>query len=260
MSTTSDPTPLDETLLDTTPTDPTPVEPTLAGAPDEPLLGTVPPAKPTVAEIAAARRESDLKALYAFAGITELAVGAVRSTVTDTSRWASARLAELRFRREELAKQAEEVARIQAEQVRKLAEGLPEDVKAVPEVAKGRVTELQEQATSTYSDLANRGQRALDGVRSDVAGRIDPAFDKIQERIDAARRAIKARAAAVAAAASVPEAPVADEPVVPEPTFADASEPVEAVVVEDVIVVEDVVLPDDVDLQEPDVEYPPRES
>ena len=254
MSTTPDPTPFDASLESMAPqatplADPAPGKPSLGG---DPLLATPdsatvesepePAVTPTAANLAAARRESDLKALYAFAGFTELAVGAVRSTVTDTSRWANARLSELRFRREELTKQAEEV--------RKIAEGLPEDVKAVPDVAKGRVTELQEQATSTYSDLASRGQRVLSGVRSDVAGRIDPAFDRIQERIDAARRAIKARAAAAAAA----PAPVAEEVVVPEAVLVDETVVAEPGLVTDPAPVEDVTF------AEPDVEYPTREA
>lgn len=245
MTTTPDPTPFDETPIETpvdaTPvTEYTPVEPTLAGPDAEPVLGDVPVTeaapepeptpRPSLSESAASMREADLKALYAFAGFTELALGAVRSTVTDTQRWANARLTELRFRRHELAKQTE--------QVRKIAEGkVPEDIKAVPEVAKGRVTELQEQASTTYSDLATRGQRVLNGVRSDVTGRIDPAFDKIQERIDAARQLIKSRAAAaVAATAPAPAAtaPTVAEEVVPETLVSDgvlvddlASEPLE---------------------------------
>ncbi len=262
MTTTPDPTNHDEsTPYDTTPhdstpdaapapetvADHTPVDPALTTPETDPVLGEVPlvdaapepePA-PSLSETAAAMREADLKVFYAFAGFTELAVGAVRHTVTDTQRWANTRLAELRFRREELAKQAEHVRKIQGEQVRKIAENLPEDVKAVPEVAKGRVTELQEQASSTYTDLASRGQRVLSGVRSDVTGRIDPAFDKIQERIDAARQLIKSRAAAVAAAAPAPAptaAPTVAEEVVPETLVADsllvedtASEPLEPV-------------------------------
>lgn len=250
MSATPDPTPFDETPVEPiTPVEPsTPVEPTtpvdpippvdasLAGPEPEPLLGEVPPVaasseptsdpRPSASETTAAMREADLKAFYAFAGFTELAFGAVRSTVTDTQRWANARLAELRFRRQELTKQSE--------QVRKIAEALPDDVKAAPEVARGRVTELQEQASSTYNQLADRGQRVLSGVRSDVTGRIDPAFDKIQERIDAALQLIKSRAAAAAAAApssaaspaaATPEAPPASAPlaeeVIPESPVSD---------------------------------------
>ena len=259
MTSTPDPTPVDPTPVNPTPVDPdlatgwvdpTPVETPLV---EEPVPGPqgVPlqddaPAREDVrqraAETAAAMRESDLKAIYAAAGATQVIVGAVRETVTETSRWASARLAELRFRRAELAKQAEEM--------RQRAEGLPEDVKAVPEVARTRAADLQQQATGTYSELADRGQRALSGVRADVVNRIDPAFDRLAERLEAARRAIRGAAvqtpvppvpAPVAEpAAPTPAAPVAESPVpgpvVAEPVVADVDDAVlvEPVVVEDV--------------------------
>lgn len=239
MSTTPDPTnpydgaPTPETVADHTPVDPILTTPEPAPALGEvPLVDAVPEPAPSLSETAAAMREADLKVFYAFAGFTELAVGAVRHTVTDTQRWANARLAELRFRREELAKQTEQVRKIQGEQVRKIAENLPEDVKAVPEVARGRVTELQEQASSTYTDLATRGQRVLNGVRSDVTGRIDPAFDKIQQRIDAARQLIKSRAAAAAAAPAPAAAPTVAEEAVPE-TLVPETLVADSVLVED---------------------------
>ena len=238
MSTTPDPTPVDPDLNGTG-IDPTPVEPPEAEAPrvsfdpplyEEPLdIGTVEEqsaadkAKHRAAEAAHAMREADLKALYAAAGATEALVGAVRETVTETERWARAQLSELKFRRKALAKQAEEM--------RQRAEGLPEDVKAVPEVAKSRVADLQEQATGTYSDLANRGQRVLQDVRTDVVNRIDPAFDRIQERVDAVRRALRGAAAPT----TTPTAPVAET--TPEPAPAG---PVDDLIVEDAVLLEDV--------------------
>ncbi|CAA9312320.1 MAG: Endo-1,4-beta-xylanase, partial [uncultured Friedmanniella sp.] len=211
MSTTPDPTPVDPTPVDPTPVDPdlsagwvdpTPVETPLAAGTvpgpgdvplqDEPVSeqGHETPAREEMrrraAKTAAAMRESDLKAIYAAAGATQVIAGAVRETVTETSRWASARLAELRFRRAELAKQAEEM--------RQRAEGLPEDVKAVPDVARTRAADLQQQATGTYSELADRGQRVLHDVRSDVVNRLDPALDGLAERLEAARRALRGAA------------------------------------------------------------------
>jgi chromosome segregation ATPase len=238
MSTTPDPTPVDPDL-NSTGIDPTPVEPPEAEAPrvsfdpplyEEPLdLGTVEEqsaadkAKHRAAEASHAMREADLKALYAAAGATEALVGAVRETVTETERWARAQLSELKFRRKALAKQAEEM--------RQRAEGLPEDVKAVPEVAKSRVADLQEQATGTYSDLANRGQRVLQDVRTDVVNRIDPAFDRIQQRVDAVRRALRGAAAPT----PTPTAPVAET--TPE---SGPAGPVDDLIVEDAVLVEDV--------------------
>lgn len=245
MSTTPDPTPVDP-ALNGTGIDPTPVEPLGAEAapefidapvPDEPAgtssadeSSATEKAKHRALESAKAMRQADIKALYAAAGATEVLIEAVRDTVTETEKWARAQLSELKFRRQELAKQAEEM--------RQRAEGLPEDVKAVPEVAKSRVADLQEQATGTYSDLANRGQRVLADVRTDVVKRIDPAFDKVQERVDAIRRALRG------AAAPTPTPPVAETTPTPAPPVAEApapAGPVDDLIVEDAVLVEDVV-------------------
>lgn len=253
MSTTPNPnpTPVDPDLSANW-VDPTPVEPLNPATADVPPptepVDVTPDAAPLgsddataagekagrkASEATAALRESDLKAIYAAAGATQVIVGAVRDTVTETSRWANARLSELRFRRAELAKQAEEM--------RRRAEGLPEDVKAVPDVAKTRVADLQQQATGTYSDLANRGQRVLHDVRSDVVNRIDPAFDRLQERLEAARRAIRG----AGATAPTPPAPVA-EPAVPAPDAPVGESPAPAPVadsdVHDAVLVEEVVI------------------
>lgn len=261
MSTTPDPTPVDPDLTSTW-VDPTPVEVPLEA---EPVAGSdsLPPqdttadaatgapadgaedfppaaeqARRSMSSTTAAMREADLKALYAAAGATQVVVGALRDTVSETSRWASARLAELRFRRAELAKQAEEM--------RRRAEDLPEDVKAVPEVAKGRVAELQQQATGTYSDLASRGQRVLEDVRSDVVNRIDPAFDRLQERLEAARRAFRGTAASVppppAAPVAEPPVPTPAAPVAASPVPAPAETVVEDVAYEDAVIVDEVVI------------------
>ncbi len=236
MSTTPDPTPVDGpfdayTVPDPDPT-PTAEEPVAAPAAAEeelpPVREDVPP---RVGKTTASMREADLRALYAAAGATEVLVGAVRGTVTETSRWASARLSELRFRRAELAKQAEEM--------RQRAEGLPEEVKSVPDAAKTRVADLQQQATGTYSDLANRGQRVLHDVRSEVVNRIDPAFERLQERLESARRAIRGAAApkpSTPAAAAAASAPASDGGVTtPEPETSDLGHP-DAVVVEEIVV------------------------
>ena len=137
-------------------------------------------------------READLRPLYAVAGLTDLVVGAVRSTLVDSQKWASARLAEMRFRQAELEKQAAEL--------RERAEEVPDQVRTLPEVTRSRVGELQQQASSTYSELAGRGQRVVQGV----AGRVDPVFDRVQEGLNAARRRVTGRAGAGAAPAAGP--------------------------------------------------------
>ncbi|GAA1426791.1 hypothetical protein GCM10009616_02320 [Microlunatus lacustris] len=266
MSTTPDPTPVDPDLPSSW-VDPTPVEVPLeadpvAGSdglpPQDTTTGAatgtpagaaedLPPAaeqaRRTASEATAAMRESDLKALYAAAGATQVVVGAVRDTVTETSRWANARLAELRFRRAELAKQAEQMR----QRTEDLTEEVTEDVKAAPDMARGRVAELQQQATGTYSDLASRGQRVLDDVRSEVVNRIDPAFDRLQERLEAARRTIRGTAASVptppAAPVAEPSVPAPAAPVAESPVPAPAETVVEDVAYEDAVVDEVVIEP-----------------
>lgn len=267
MSTTPDPTPVDPTPVDpglsSTWVDPTPVEVPLeaepvagadslppqdttsdatTGAPAEEFPPAAEQARRSMSVTTAAMREADLKALYAAAGATQVVVGALRDTVSETSRWASARLAELRFRRAELAKQAEEMRR----RTEDVAEDVAEDVKAAPQVAKGRVAELQQQATGTYSDLASRGQRVLEDVRSDVVNRIDPAFDRLQERLEAARRSFRGTAASVPAPPAAPVAepgvPTPAAPVAESPVPAPAETVVEDVAYEDAVIVDEIVI------------------
>ena len=176
----------------------------------------------------AGSREADLRPLYAVAGLTDLVVGAVRSTLVDTQHWASARLAEMRFRQAELEKQAAEM--------RERADGLTDQVKTLPDTTRGRVGELQQQANQTYSELADRGQRVV----HTVADRVDPVFDRLQESIAAARRRVTGRAGAGAA----PAAGAADIIVVDDPLRGDdlvstpAGVPDEALVAEETVLAE----------------------
>jgi hypothetical protein len=242
MTSTPDPSPTGNEPVDPTPT--------ATPAPDKPTSRWA---------YTPAMRESDLKAIYAVAGVTEIAVGALRRTVSGGSRWASQRVSELRYRREALAKQAEDLRHLGArkpEAVDDAAEAAKTAAKsaaeAAAEAAKSASHGLQASASNAYSDLAQRGHRALHGVRTDVAGRIDPTFDRLQSRIDAARNAIKTRAVpepepepepaspVPTAAAPVVAEPVVATPVVAEPVVAEpvVTEPIvaEPVVVEDILV------------------------
>jgi hypothetical protein len=246
MTSTPDPSPTGNEPVDPTPT--------ATPAPDKPTSRWA---------YTPAMRESDLKAIYAVAGVTEIAVGALRRTVSGGSRWASQRVSELRYRREALAKQAEDLRHLggrKPEAVDEAAEAAKAAAKsaaeAAAEAAKSASHGLQASASNAYSDLAQRGHRALHGVRTDVAGRIDPTFDRLQSRIDAARNAIKTRAVPEPEPVSpVPtaEAPVVAEPVVAEPVVAEpvVAEPIvtEPVVAEPVVaepvVVEDILVDPD---------------
>jgi hypothetical protein len=178
MSTTPEP-----TTPGPSPADLPPVTDT--SSPEAPLTGSPVP-EPEAGQTTApeaGRDQPDLRPLYAVAGLTDLVVGAVRSTLVDTQHWASARISELRFRQAELEKQAAEL--------RERADDLPEQVKTLPEVTRTRVGDLQQQASHAYADLAGRGQRVVQGV----AGRVDPVFDRVQESVDKARRLVTGRGA-----------------------------------------------------------------
>ena len=220
---------------DPSPTGNEPVDPTPTPASDRPTSRWA---------YTPAMRESDLKAIYAVAGVTEIAVGALRRTVSGGSRWASQRVSELRYRREALAQQAEDLRHLgehKAETADDAAEAAKTAAKsaaeAAAEAAKSASHGLQASASNAYSDLASRGHRALHDVRTDVAKRIDPTFDRLQSRIDAARNAIKTRTVPepVPAEPVAPVEPVVAEPVVVEPVVAEPVV-VEPVVVEDVVV------------------------
>jgi hypothetical protein len=217
--------------MSTTP-EPTPAD--VPPAADTPVTGSPatgsPVTEPTAGSATSAttgREQPDLRPLYAVAGLTDLVVGALRSTLVDTQHWASARISELRFRQAELEKQAAEL--------RERAPDLPEQVKTLPEVTRTRVGEFQQQATHAYDDLAGRGQRVVHGV----AGRVDPVFDRVQESVDKARRLVTGRRSPGAA----PAAGTADV-IVPAPTetldatddltSAPAGVPDEALVAEEV--------------------------
>jgi hypothetical protein len=210
MSTTPEPTPygvpsaadvpVDAPVEEVAATSPTGTDPLGTDLPESgvpttgtPTAGTATPGSTTPGTTTS--HEPDLRPLYAVAGLTEVLVGAVRTTVTETQHWASARIAELRFRQAELEKQAAEL--------RERADVLPEQVKTLPDATRSRVSGLQQQASSTYADLAGRGQRLVQGV----AGRVDPVFDRVQERVDAARRVVTGRVGGAAATTSTPAAP-----------------------------------------------------
>lgn len=256
MSTTPEPTPVDPT-----PVDPIPVDPFAAG----PVTGDSAPADPPETDLGvgdlpadvpvpdpaaddepgtgapASRPEPDLRPLYAVAGLTDVLVGAVRSTLADTSHWAAARMAELRTRQAELEKQAAEL--------RERTDALPDQVRVLPEVTRSRVNEFQQQASTTYADLAGRGQRAVQGV----AQRVDPVFDRLQEGVAAARRLVTGRVGTEpATGGTVTEVIVVTETVSPEVVDSDLTEDDEPVVTpagvpDEALDAEEVLLSDGID-------------
>jgi hypothetical protein len=160
--------------------------------------------------------ESDYAPLYAVAGLTDALSEVLRSALADTQGKASKRLAALQSKRPELTKQAKE----SADELRTFVITLPDQIKNLPESTRARIAELQEQANellaqanTTYGELAGRGKLAVDdavgtarelsgkaehraeGDIHDVAEKVDPVLEKVQETVTVARKNVTGRTA-----------------------------------------------------------------
>lgn len=165
--------------------------------------------KQTPAQARKAALESDYTPFYAVAGLTQ----AVASTLQATGTKAGEQLAAWQGKNEQQAKAT-------ADDVTKFVRALPEHVKALPETSKAQVAAWQKQvaeilgtANATYVELAARGKLVVDetigsarqlggkaekragDVVSDVADRVDPAFEQVQEGVTQARKATTGRTA-----------------------------------------------------------------
>ncbi len=173
--------------------------------------------KQTPAQARRAALESDYAPLYAVAGLTEAVATTVQTTLAETSAKAGQRFAAWQDRNEKQAKAA-------ANDAATFVRSLPEQVKALPETTKARLTDWQKQAqdraqalvreaNTTYGDLAGRGKKAVDetlsssrqlsgraerratDARSDLTDAVDPAFEKVQETVTRARKTATGRTA-----------------------------------------------------------------
>ena len=160
--------------------------------------------------------ESDYAPLYAVAGLTDALSEVLRSALADTQGKASKRLAALQSKRPELTKQAKE----SADELRTFVITLPDQIKNLPESTRARIAELQKQANellaqanTTYGELAGRGKLAVDdavgtarelsgkaehraeGVIHDVAEKVDPVLERVQETVTVARKNVTGRTA-----------------------------------------------------------------
>jgi len=97
---------------------------------------------------------------------------------------------------------------------------LPDQIKNLPESTRARIAELQKQANellaqanTAYGELAGRGKLAVDdavgtarelpgkaehraeGVIHDVAEKVDPVFERVQETVTVARKNVTGRTA-----------------------------------------------------------------
>jgi hypothetical protein len=168
------------------------------------------------AEVRKSALESDYAALYAVAGLTDALAEVLKGALAETQGKTSKRLAALQSKRPELTQQAKE----SAEDLRTFVITLPDQIKHLPESTRARIAELQKQAnellaqaSTTYAELAGRGKLAVDdavdtareltgkaehraeGVIHDVAERVDPVLEKVQEKVTVARKNVTGRTA-----------------------------------------------------------------
>ena len=174
------------------------------------------PRKQTPAQARKAAVDSDYTPLYAVAGLTDALAEVLRSALADTQERGRKRIDEIQGRAPELSRQAKG----SADELRTFVITLPDQMRNLPESTRLRIAELQKQANellvqanTAYGELAGRGKRVVDvavgsardlsgkaekraeGVLADVAERVDPAFEKVQEGVTVARKTVTGRSA-----------------------------------------------------------------
>lgn len=172
--------------------------------------------KQTPAQARKSALDSDFAPLYAVAGLTEAFAATVRGTLASTQERAAERVSQLQRKPGQLEQQA----KLSADDISQLIRSFPEQVKALPERTKTRLTEVQKraqsylaEATNTYAELAGRGKLVVDetivsarklsgkaerkagDVFSEVADAVDPAFERVQETVTVARKTVTGRSA-----------------------------------------------------------------
>jgi len=163
------------------------------------------PRKQTPAQARKAAVDSDYTPLYAVAGLTDALAEVLRSALADTQERGRKRIDEIQGRAPELSRQAKG----SADELRTFVITLPDQMRNLPESTRLRIAELQKQANellvqanTAYGELAGRGKRVVDvavgsarDLSADVAERVDPAFEKVQEGVTVARKTVTGRSA-----------------------------------------------------------------
>jgi hypothetical protein len=172
--------------------------------------------KQTPAQARKTALESDFAPLYAVAGLADSFAAQAKTSLLATRERVQTAQGELESVRKARVEEFAKLVKALPEQVK----ALPETVKALPETTKARLTEAQEQfktlyaeAASGYGNLAGRGKRAVDeaigsakvftaraeqqaeAVAGDVAEKLDPAFEAVQETVTVARKRATGRTA-----------------------------------------------------------------
>lgn len=172
--------------------------------------------KQTPAQARKAALQSDFAPLYAVAGLADTFAVQAKTTLVATRERVQAAQGEFESSSKARAEEFSKFVKSLPEQVK----ALPETVKTLPETTKARLADAQDQlksyyaeATSGYGDLAGRGKRVVDGalvtvkalsakaekqaedVAADVAEKIDPAFEAVQESVTVARKRVTGKTA-----------------------------------------------------------------
>lgn len=184
---------------------------------------------------------SDLTPLYAVAGLTDVAVAGIRTTLAHSQERAAQRVSELRSRP---LPQADDLARF---------------VRTLPEQARTRLVDVQTQASSylaeaeaAYVELAGRGKRAVDDAvvsarklshraeeraadvqadLADLADVVDEQLDKVQEAgrdLPATEAPTPGLVPKPPTVVVVPDIPVSDVSTAPTPAAEVVDEPAPA--------------------------------
>lgn len=172
--------------------------------------------KQTPAQARKTALASDFAPLYAVAGLADAFAAQAKSTLVATREKVQVRQGALQTQAKTGLDEFTKFVTSLPGQVK----SLPEQVKTLPETSKARLAEAQEQVKALYAevaggygDLAGRGKRAVDeaigsakalsskaekraeDVAADVADRIDPAFEKVQESVTVTRQKVTGRTA-----------------------------------------------------------------
>jgi len=172
--------------------------------------------KQTPAQARKTALESDFAPLYAVAGLADTFAAQAKTNLIATRERVQTAQGELESVSKARAEEFAKLVRALPEQVK----ALPETVKALPETTKAKLAEAQEQfktlyaeAASGYGNLAGRGKRAVDeaigtakvfsakaerqagNAAAEVADKVDPAFEAVQETVTVARKRATGRTA-----------------------------------------------------------------
>ncbi len=172
--------------------------------------------KQTPAQARKTALESDFAPLYAVAGLADTFAAQAKTSLIATRERVQVAQGELESASKARVEEFTKLVKALPEQVK----ALPETVKALPQTTKAKLAEAEEQfktlyaeAANGYGQLAGRGKRAVDeavgsakalsvraekqgaDVASEVAEKLDPAFEAVQQTVTVTRKRATGRTA-----------------------------------------------------------------